>query len=87
MPIYEIEQYELHATKYRVEADSKAQAIARLFGGEADFIDNSLDYIEVADDYGMPADQNQELADQLRSLGVSIDDDIIPSVRSIEEVE
>jgi type III secretion system FlhB-like substrate exporter len=87
MPTYEIEQYELHAMTYRVEADSKAHAIARLLDGEADPSDNSLDYIEVADDYGIPVDENRELADQLRSLGVNIDDDIIPSIRNIEQVE
>ena len=87
MPIYEIEQYELHTTKYRVEADNEAQAIARLLDGEAEPVDNSLDFIEVADDYGLPVDENRELADQLRERGIAVGDDIIPSVRSIEEAE
>ena len=87
MPIFEIEQYELHATTYRVEAKDEAHAIARLLDGEADPIDNSLDYIEVADDYGMPVDENRELAEQLRNLGIAIGDDIIPSIRNIEQVE
>ncbi len=87
MPTYEIEQYELHAMKYRVEAEDEAHAIAKLLNGEADPIDNSLEYIEVADDYGLPVDENRDLADQLRKLGVSVGDDIIPSVRSIEEAE
>jgi hypothetical protein len=87
MPVYEIEQYELHTTKYRVEADSEAQAIAKLFNGEADPVDNSLDFIEVADDYGLPVDQNRDLAEQLPKLGVSVGDDIIGSIRSIEEAE
>lgn len=30
MPVYEIEQYELHSLKYRVEANSEAEAIAKL---------------------------------------------------------
>jgi len=81
MPTYEIEQYELHTTKYQVEADSEAEAIARLLDGEADPVDNSQEYIEVA---GLPVNENRKLADQLRKLGVSIGD-IIPSVRSIEE--
>jgi hypothetical protein len=34
MPTYEIEQYELHVQKYRVEADDEADAIAKLFQGE-----------------------------------------------------
>jgi hypothetical protein len=87
MPTYEIQQYELHATTYRVEAKDEAHAIARLFNGEADPVDNSLDFIKVADDYGLPVGENRELAVQLRSLGVGIDDDIIPSIRNIEQVE
>ncbi len=38
MPQYEIEQYELHAMKYRVKAASEAEAIRLLFDGEAIFI-------------------------------------------------
>ena len=87
MPTYEIEQYKLHAMKYRVEAEDEAQAIAKLFNGEADPLDKSLEYIEVADDYGVPVDENRDLADQLRNLGNAVGDDIIPSVRSIEQVE
>jgi hypothetical protein len=85
VPTYEIEQHELHTTKYRVEAEDEAHAIAKLFNGEADPVDNSLEYIEVADDYGKPVDENRDLADQLRNLGIAVGDDIIPSIRSIEE--
>ena len=53
MPTYEIEQYELHVLRYRVEADSEADAIARLFLGEGDPIDDSLEFVDIADDYGM----------------------------------
>jgi len=46
-----------------------------------------LEYIEVADNYGMPADQNRTLMKQLRNLGIAVGDDIIPSVRTITKVE
>ena len=85
MPTFEIEQYELHAMKYRVEAASKAEAIAMLFAGEAEPVEQSQDYIEVATDYGLPAEEHRELAEALRSLGVSVDA-VIPSIRCIEEV-
>ena len=85
MPTYEIEQYELHAMKYRVEADTKAEAIAKLFQGEAEPVEQSQDIIEVADDYGLTADEHPELAEALRKLGVPVDE-VIPSIRSIEEV-
>ena len=83
---YEIEQYELHAMKYRVEATSEAEAIAKLFQGEAKPVCQSMDYIEVTEDFGLPTDEYPELAEALRKLGVSVGDTVIPSIRSIEEV-
>lgn len=86
MPTFEIEQYELHTAKYRVEAASETEAIAKLFAGEAEAVDNSLEFIEVADDYGMPVDEFPKLAKDLRDHGVSVGEDIIPSICSIDEV-
>jgi len=87
MPKYEIEQYEIYVSKYRVEADSEAHAIQKLFDGENEPVDDSLEYVETAEDIGLPVDENRELADELRALGVSVRRDVIPSIRSIEEVE
>jgi hypothetical protein len=87
MPIFEIEQYELHVQRYRIEANDEADAIAALFAGEADAVDNSLEYIEVADDCGMLVTLNRALAEKLLARGVICDgDDRIPSVRSIERM-
>lgn len=87
MPVYEIEQYEIHSMTYRVEADDPADAIVRLLDGEAEAIDNTLDFVEVADERGMLVEDHPELADKLRTLGVPVDDRIIPSIRTISEVE
>ena len=87
MPIYEIEQYEIHTMKYRVEASSEAEGIKMLFDGEADAVEHGLDYIEVCEDMGLPAEEHRELADQLRSLGVSVGENVIPSIRSVEVLE
>jgi hypothetical protein len=86
MPVYEIEQYEVHAQRYRVKARSEAQAIKKLLDAEAEPLDDGLDYIEICEDLGLPEDENPELAQKLRSLGVSVKD-YIPSIRSIEEVD
>jgi hypothetical protein len=86
MPKFEIQQYELYASKHRVEASSEAEAIAKLLNGEADAIDDSQEFIEAADEYGLPADEHQELVAELRELGVSVDE-IIPSIRSIGEID
>ena len=42
---------------------------------------NSLDYIEVAEDFGLPVEKNRELAGELPSLDVSVGEDIIASIR------
>lgn len=84
--VYEIEQYEICVTKYRVEASSEAEAIAKLLDGGAEVVDNSHEYIETAEDCGLPADEYQELAAELRELGVPVDK-IVSSIRSIEQVE
>jgi hypothetical protein len=86
VPTYKIEQYELHAMTYRVEADNEADAIVTLLDGLALPVDDSLEYIEVADDFGLPAEEYRDLADALREHGVPVDA-VIPSIRSIQEVE
>ena len=87
MPTYEIEQYEIHAMRYRIDATNEAEAIAKLFDGEAEPVEGSLEYVEICDDRGLPADEHRELAEQLRTLGVPVDEAVIPSIRSIAEAD
>jgi hypothetical protein len=86
MPTFEIEQYELHTTKYRVEAASEADAIVKLLNGKAEPVEQSQDFIEVADAYGMATKEYQELARVLRKLGVKVGT-VIPSIRGVEKIE
>jgi len=72
--------------KYRVEAATEADAIAKLFQGEAEPVCQSQEFIEIAEDFGLPAEEYRDLAEALRALGVSVDDAVIPSIRSIERV-
>ena len=62
MPLFEIEQYELHSTTYRVRADDEAEAIAKVLKGNATMVSNSQELIEVCDDRGLPVEQHQDLA-------------------------
>jgi hypothetical protein len=88
MPLYEIEQYELHVQRYRIEANDEADAIGRLLMGEGDPIDNSLEFINIADDLGMALSENPDLSSQLFDRGIlKSGDDIIGSIRSIKQVE
>ena len=86
MPTFEIEQYEVHVQRHQVQANSEAEAIKRLFDGQAVAVDNSLELVEVCDELGLPLDEYPDLAKQLQSLGVTLHDDVIPSIRSVEEV-
>jgi hypothetical protein len=88
MPIYEVEQYELHAMTYRVVADCAADAIVKLFAGAEEPVDDSLVFIEIAEDYGLPAEAEEyrELAESLRTRGISAND-CIPGIRDIREVQ
>jgi hypothetical protein len=86
MPTYEVQQYEHHVMKYRVVAATEAEAIAKLFQGEAEPVGPSQEFIEVADDFGLPADEYCDLAEALRKLGVSVDGAVIPSIHSIKQV-
>lgn len=83
MPMYEIEQYEIHATKYRTKAANEAEAIVKLLDGEADPVDGSQEFIEIAEDVGLPIDEHHELAEQPRKLGVPVGPHVIPSIRGI----
>jgi len=86
MPKYLVEQYEIHAQAYRVEADNEAMAILNVLEGRAAATNDGPEYIEVATDLGLPADDYRDLAKELAKLGVDADD-IIPSIRDIVEVE
>ena len=86
MPTYQNEQYELCATTYHVDALSQAEAIAKLFAGQGQPVDQSQEFIEVATDNGLPTDNHRDLAEALKRLGVFVRESIIPSIRSIEKV-
>jgi hypothetical protein len=86
MPTYKIEQLELHVMEYQVEAATEAEAIAKLLQGEAEPVCQSQEFVEVAEDFGLPADEYRDLAEALRVLGVSVDGAVIPSIRSVEQI-
>lgn len=86
MPLFEIEQYQIHAVKYRVMADSPADAIVRLLDCEAEHVGGSLEFIEIAGDVGLDVDCCDGLAEELRKLGVPVGEYFIPSIRSISVV-
>ena len=91
--MFEIEQYEIHKRTYRVEADTEAEAEA-----EAEAINNlfsnstriqclgGLEYVEVAEDYGLSTEDNPELTEELKALGLRFHDDTINSIGTVRKV-
>ena len=84
MPVFKIEQFELHSLTYRIEAADVAEAIVKVLDGEAEPVEQTHNF-DIADDYGLPADDHRELADALRTQGVPVDS-VIPSIHGIEMV-
>lgn len=85
---YVIEQYELHSRKVVVEADSEADAVAKLLLGKVtvDTDGTSTEAIEVCDEYGIGMDEDELLCMEVESLGVRLDrNEFIPSIRSVTE--
>ena len=88
MPTYEIEQFELYVQGYLVEADNEADAIARFFHGEGKQELTSIEYAGISNDHGLSLTERPDLASDLMDRGVIHGgDEIIPSIRSIRQVE
>jgi hypothetical protein len=74
-----------NVSKYRVTADDRAEAIAKLFAGEAHPVEQSQEFVEVAEKYGLAAEEFLELVQELKRLDLPGIKDVIPSVRGVEE--
>lgn len=90
MPRYHVEQYEIHVSYYTVEAESKAEAIRKVFDGDASSTQTSDEYIQVFDDWGM------DVRDPafVKELEKTLEFDLparpdgtrwVPSIRAVEE--
>ena len=93
--LFEIEVYELHSSKYTVEAENIHEAIEAHQNGESEPVDESTEYIESADEYGREIDQNsfdcskKDIAELRRELGVNNaarDKVFIPGIRGVQKV-
>jgi hypothetical protein len=85
MPIYEIEQYEVYATTYLVEADDEAKAVEKLFTDKSPR--TGQEFVEICEDLGLPVENYQELAEKLQDSGFIVDEAFIPSIKSITKIK
>lgn len=83
MAKYVVEQYELHAQQYFVDASSEAEAIKKVLDGEAEMGEG--EYIGLFEDYGMSLHSKPEVADALEEYIERHDSGeiYIPSIRSV----
>lgn len=86
-PTFLVEQYELHIATYRVISESAAGAIAKVLAGEAELPENSSEFVDVCEDFGMLAKGNEAIAKELEETGACMVSDYIPSIRSVQEAK
>jgi len=83
--VFEITQYELHTSRYRIAAPTAAAAIKELLDGNAEMEDDSGEFVEVMTDRGLPFVANAELGLALQELGVVVED-VLPSIQDVRVV-
>jgi hypothetical protein len=85
MPIYAVQQYEIHLQTYHVPGDDPAHAVSQLWAGAGVAVPGSREFLEVGRDYGITRDVQPELYDAVaeRYPGL-VEDERIAAIRSIE---
>jgi len=79
---YLVEQYEIHIATLEVEAETKAEAIAKVWKGEGNLV--RTEYSSVCEDLGMDIDE--ETRKQLEAIGHDADF-WAPSIHSVSVAE
>jgi hypothetical protein len=88
MPNFEVERYEIYVQRYRIQAENEVDAIILVYRDKGDPIEGSLEFVQIGNDCGMPVSEALELATALWEIGaITTFDIIIPSIRSVREVE
>ena len=84
MTTYEIERLVVLIETHRVEANSVAEAIVKLFDGDSIMVASRL--ADLCDERGLPAEDFPTLVEELRKAGIMTNESVIPSIMSFEEV-
>lgn len=87
MPLYKIEQVEVYAKTYHVEANTEAEAIVKVFDGEVAPVANAPEPADLCDERGICAADQPQLVEQLREAGIMSDQSVIPSITGIEKLQ
>ena len=85
MKTYYIEAYELWKCLYATRADSAAEALENFKNGNADIIDDTSEYLEWAENYGVDCKNfDDDIQTELRVAGVS---GMLDGIRDISSAE
>ncbi len=84
MNTYEIDQLIVLVEKHRVQAESPAEAIVKVFGRESVLVD--INIMDFCHERGLPAEDYPTIAEELRKAGIMTGEAVIPSISNIEEV-
>jgi len=88
MAEFEVEVYELWTSKVAVQANSRAEAIRKVLGGQGEPVHNSSQLVETLD-YGLVMGLEQEnpgIIDELNALGTMVQEDDETFIKGVEEV-
>ena len=84
MPKFIVEQYEIHVFCYAVESENRGEAIAKVFNGDCQPLEDKSEYIATADENGMPLSELTE--GERYYLDFDESDELVPSIRSVEQI-
>jgi hypothetical protein len=85
MPIYAVQQYEIHLQTYCVPGEDPARAVSQLWAGAGVAVPGSREFLEVCRDYGITRDVQPELYDAVAERYPElVEDERIAAIRSIE---
>ncbi|MDZ4688379.1 MAG: hypothetical protein SH850_25170 [Planctomycetaceae bacterium] len=87
MPKFQVEQYEIHVRTYDVVAASAAEAVAQVLRGDLELADGTADFVEIAEDSGLSLETYPDLAEALRQCGAIGQEEILPSIRDVTEID
>lgn len=86
MPRFWVTQYIYGADNYEVEAESRADAVMKVLRGDLAAIKTDSLSRDADEDRGVSVEEEPELAEELRQLGVDVDEGFIPSIDSVGEM-
>ena len=90
MKTFCVEQYLLYVGKFEIQADSKAEAVAKVLNGDTRWDTDDDDppkYLEEAEIYGMAQAEDAEMSRELVRLKRIKRGKFIPTIRRVWEIE